>query len=49
MQDSLKPDIKKYMPYLDEYDLTEDKKVQLIKDVWLLMQSFVDRAFDSSQ
>ncbi|MDT7043963.1 hypothetical protein [Candidatus Nitronereus thalassa] len=41
----MKPDIEKYMPYLDEYDLTEDKKVQLIKDVWLIMESFVDQAW----
>lgn len=47
----MQPDIEKYRPYVDGFDLTEDQKVELIHTVWHIMESFVDRAFgmDSTQ
>mgnify|MGYP003664350818 CR=1 FL=1 len=41
----MKPDIDKYLPMLDGMDLSREQKVQLIHDLWNIMQSFVDRAF----
>ena len=41
----MKPDIDKYLPMLDGLDLTHDQKIDLIHDLWRIMQGFVDRAF----
>lgn len=38
-------DINKYRKYVDDYDLTEEQKVELLQTVWSIMESFVDRAF----
>ena len=35
----------KYLPHLDRFDLSEHQKVELLRAVWQIMQSFVDRAF----
>ena len=45
------PDIEKYRRYVDHFDISEEKKIDLIHTVWRMMQSFVDRAFgiDSTQ
>jgi hypothetical protein len=39
------PDLEKYRPYVDGFDLTEAQKVELIHTLWAIMESFVDRAF----
>lgn len=39
------PDFEKYRPLLDEFDLNEGQKDELIAAVWSIMGSFVDRAF----
>lgn len=41
----MQPDLEKYRPYVDRYDLTEEQKVELIHTVWTIMESFVDSAF----
>lgn len=41
----MKPDINKYLPMLDGMDLTHEQKIELIHDLWHIMQNFVDRAF----
>lgn len=41
------PDIEKYRDYVDRFDLTENQKVELIHTLWRVMESFVDRAFET--
>ena len=41
----MQPDMKKYLPMLDEFDMSHEHKVQFIHDLWRIMESFVDRAF----
>lgn len=41
----LKPDIDKYLPYVDHLDLTKEEKIELIHTVWHISEAFVDRAF----
>lgn len=41
----MQPDINKYLPMLEGMDLSYDQKVELIHDLWHIMESFVDRAF----
>ncbi len=41
----MKPDINKYLPMLDGMDLTHEQKIEIIHDLWHIMQNFVDRAF----
>ena len=38
-------DINKYRKYVDDFDLTEKQKVELIQTVRSIMESFVDKAF----
>ncbi|QLH40629.1 MAG: hypothetical protein HWD60_19165 [Defluviicoccus sp.] len=39
------PDLEKYRPYVDGFDLSEAQKAELIHSVWAIMESFADRAF----
>lgn len=39
-------DAEKYREYVDDFDLTEEQKIMLLKSVWDVMQTFVDRAFE---
>lgn len=39
------PDIQKYLKLVEDLDLTEAQKVDLIKTVWAVVESFVDQAF----
>lgn len=39
------PDINKYRKYVDDFDLTEEQKKELLKTVWSIMEDFVDKAF----
>lgn len=41
------PDIEKYRPYVDHFDLTESGKQELVNHVWAMMENVIDRAFDS--
>jgi len=38
-------DITPYRKYVDHFDLTEEQKVELIHNVWNIMESFADMAF----
>jgi len=39
------PDFEKYRPLLGDFDLSEAQKDDLLKAMWSIMDSFVDRAF----
>ncbi|MGN7437535.1 MAG: hypothetical protein ACTHOO_02785 [Alcanivorax sp.] len=41
----MRPDYDKYIPMLDEYDMTHQQKIEFIDALWNVMQSFVDHAF----
>lgn len=41
----VQPDIEKYRPFVERFDLDEAQKEELIHTVWVIMESFVDRAF----
>jgi hypothetical protein len=38
-------DINKYRKYVDDFDLTEEQKTELLQTVWSIMESFADSAF----
>ncbi len=44
----MKPDIEKYLPYLDHLDLSDEKKIELIHSVWHICEAFVDQAWGLS-
>lgn len=39
------PDLDKYMEYVDDFDLSEEAKRELLMALWGLLENFVDRAF----
>lgn len=39
------PDLERYRRYVDGFALSEQEKVELLRTVWRIMESFVDRAF----
>ena len=39
------PDYEKYRPLLDEFNLADDKKDELIDVMWALLDGFVERAY----
>ena len=39
-------DVEKYRPYVDDFDLSEEQKDELLKAVWSMLETFVDRSFD---
>lgn len=41
----MKPDLDKYLPLVDHYDLSRDQKIELIHSLWAIMESIVDHAF----
>ena len=45
----MKLDVDNYMHHLDGLDMTEEQKIQYIKDLSAIMQRFVDQAFDSDR
>lgn len=47
----MQPDIEKYRQYLDHLDIEDEKKIELIHTVWLILQNGFDRALgeDSTQ
>lgn len=42
----MKLDVEKYMPYVEEFDLTDDQKRELIQTIWNMMEGFIDLAFE---
>ena len=41
----MQPDLNKYLPMLENMDLSREQKIELIHDLWNIMESFVDRAY----
>lgn len=41
----MEPDIEKYRKFVDHYDLSEEEKIEFIRTVWRIMESFADAAF----
>jgi hypothetical protein len=41
-------DVEKYMPELAEFDLSEAEKIELLKTLWTIMQSFVELGFTTN-
>lgn len=39
------PDLEKYRRHVAHFDLPEEEKTELLRTIWQIMQSFVDRAF----
>ena len=42
---SLYLDPQRYLKHLDTLDISENQKLELLKTLWVIMGSFVDRAF----
>jgi len=40
----MQPDIDKYLPFLDGYDLSRDEKIEFIHTAWMVSESCLDRA-----
>jgi len=38
-------DVKKYLPFLEELELSRERKEEIIRTVWGIMESQVDLAF----
>lgn len=38
-------DLKKYRPYLDEFDLTDDQKTAMIEALWSVAEAVADLAY----
>ena len=41
----MQPDINKYLPMLENMDISDEEKIELIHWLWKTMGSFVDSAF----
>ena len=39
------PDIDKYRAHVNHFDLSEEQKTELLRDLWRIMEGFVDQAF----
>jgi len=44
--DAFELDAGRYSPYLDDIDLTEAQKLELLSALWSIMRSFVELGFD---
>ena len=42
----MEPDIEKYLPYVENLDLTKEEKIELIHMLWTIIESHADSAFD---
>lgn len=42
---AMRPELEKYRPYVDGFDLTEAQKAELIHTLWTIMEAFADQAF----
>lgn len=38
-------DIKKYQSHVEDFDLTEEQKIELLQTLWTIMETFVDIGF----
>lgn len=45
MPAALELDAAKYAPYVDDFDITDDQKQELLKTLWAIMRSFVELGF----
>ncbi len=36
----MKPDIQKYLAMIDDWDMTQEQKIQYIHDLWHIIESF---------
>lgn len=41
----MQPDINKFLPLLDNFDLSDQHKINLINDLWNILSGFKDIAF----
>ena len=39
---ALELDIEKYRPYVEDFDMSEEQKVEFLKTLWTIMSAFVD-------
>lgn len=37
--------LKQFLPYVEHCDLTEDQKLELLADLWSILESFADEAW----
>ena len=42
-----KDELEKYLPFLDEYDMSHEQKMEFVEAMNLVVTKFVDLAFDS--
>lgn len=42
---SLPLDVKKYQHHMEEFDLTEEQRIELLQTIWSIMAAFVDIGF----
>jgi len=47
----MKPDLDKYMPHVESFELSDEGKRELLQAVWSVLENLVDREFgyDSTQ
>lgn len=38
-------DMKQFLPYVEHCDLTENQKLEILADLWSIMESFADEAW----
>lgn len=41
----MKPDLEKYRPYFEEFDLTDDQKTAMIEALWSIAEAVADLAY----
>ncbi|WP_117316095.1 hypothetical protein [Chromatocurvus halotolerans] len=39
-------DVEKYRPYVDGFDLSQEQQDELLKAMWSMLETFVDRSFE---
>lgn len=42
----LELDVEKYLPYVENFDITEEQKVEYLRTLWSIMSAFVDLGWD---
>ena len=42
-------DISPYRKYVDQFDLTEEQKVELVNAVWVILENYFDQRLDLNQ
>lgn len=38
-------DLQKYYEYVEDFDLSEEERIELLKTIWMIMAAFVDLGF----